>query len=236
MENEWKGPAPHPQWRVGDAVESPAGNLLSFDPASMTTAQVYKLMISAVVPRPIAFVSTVNETGVVNLAPFSYFNAVSSDPPCLVISITRKNDGSKKDTLINIERSRQFVVNTVGEWMAEPMNHCSGEFPFGVSELEAVGLHSIPSVAVAPPRVREAPVHFECDLERIVEIGEPKPGSSSLIIGRILRIHAIESAYDAAKGALRIDALQPLARLGGLSYGRTRRVFELPRPRLEPGR
>lgn len=226
------GHPPNPGWSPGDRVQSPFTSMLSFDPASLSTGTIYRLMISGIVPRPIAFVSTIDANRVVNLAPFSYFNAVSSDPPCLMFSVTRKNDGSKKDTLLNVESSRQFVVNTVSEWMAEPMNHCSGEYPFGVSELEKAGLSAVESTRVAPPRVKESPVHFECELERIVEIGEAKPGAASIVIGRIVMIHAAEGAYDPDRGALRADALRPLARLGGLSYGRTREVFDLPRPKV----
>src|SRR5690349_10987328 len=122
--------------------------MISLDFDSLPGATRYKIMIGAVVPRPIAFVSTINSAGTGNLAPFSFFNAVSSDPPCLAFSITRKRDGSKKDTLRNIEETRGFVVNTVSEWMADPMNQSSADYPYGVDEMAKVGLTALPSTRV----------------------------------------------------------------------------------------
>lgn len=195
----------------------------------------YKLLISAIVPRPIAFVSTVNAAGVGNLAPFSFFNGVSSDPACLVISITPKNgpDGAaaKKDTLRNIEETGQFVVNTVSAPMTEAVNQCSALYPYGVDEMREVGLTPLPSTLVRPARVAESPVQMECELYRKLEIGDGRVGSATLIVGRILAMHVLAEAYE--KGRLKIEALQPVARLGGLSYGLTAGAFDLPRPKLE---
>lgn len=204
----------------------------TLDLTKLGVSDIYKLMIGAIVPRPIAFVSTVSQAGQGNLAPFSYFNAVSSNPPCIAFSITRKNDGSKKDTLINIEETGQFVVNSVAEWMAEPMNHCSAEYPYGVDEMKKAGLTPVPSVRVKPPRVQESPIHMECEVYRLVEIGEAKLGAATLVIGQILMMHVLEKAY--SDGKILIDEIKPLSRLAGLSYGKTREVFSLPRPKAAP--
>ncbi len=203
---------------------------ISLDPAQISMSDMYKLMIGGIVPRPIGFVSTRNRAGQGNLAPFSYFNAVSSDPPCVSVSFTRKADGGKKDSLINIEETGELVVNIVSESMAEPMNQCSAEYPYGVDEMAKVGLTPVPSVKVKPARVGESLLQFECETYKIVEIGEPKLGAASLVIARIVQVHVTERVY--SKGRILIDELKPLARLGGLSYGKVREIFELSRPVL----
>src|ERR1041385_6890840 len=136
--------------------------------------EIYRLMIDCIVPRPIAFVSTLSAEGVGNLAPFSFFNGVSSEPPTLVFSISRKRDGGKKDTLVNIESTPQFVVNLVTEPMAAPMHQTSADYPYGVDEMAKVGLTPVPSTRVRPPRVGESPVQMECELFSLHEIGPPK--------------------------------------------------------------
>jgi flavin reductase (DIM6/NTAB) family NADH-FMN oxidoreductase RutF len=132
----------------------------------------------------------------------------------------------------NIEATRQFVVNTVAEWMAEPMNHCSADFPYGVDEMQKVGLTPLPSVRVRPPRVKESPVHFECELYQTVEVGEAKLGAATLVLGKIVQIHVHAAAY--RNGKIALEEILPLSRLGGLSYGRTRETFDLPRPNADP--
>jgi flavin reductase (DIM6/NTAB) family NADH-FMN oxidoreductase RutF len=186
-------------------------------------------MVGSIVPRPIAFVSTQSESGEGNLAPFSFFNGVSSNPPCLMFSVTKKPDGSIKDTLRNILQIKQFVVNTVSEWMAEPMNHCSGEFPYGVNEMEKAGLTPIPSKFVKPPRCKEAAVQFECELERVVEVGDGL-GSGTIVVGRIVLIHIHPKVY--SQGHVLIDQLQPISRLAGNSYGRVNEIFDIKRPKI----
>ncbi len=205
--------------------------MVSLNAAALDVRDTYKLMTGGIIPRPIAFVSTLNENGSVNLAPFSYFNAVSSAPPTIMFAVTYKSDGSKKDTLLNIERSREFVVNSVSEWMAAPMNHCSAEYPHGVSELEKVGLHSVASEIVSPPRVQESPFHMECKLHSTVEIGSAGPGSSTIIIGEIVKFHIAKAAYQ--DGVIKPEELKPLSRLGGISYGTVGEMFDLERPKIE---
>jgi flavin reductase (DIM6/NTAB) family NADH-FMN oxidoreductase RutF len=205
--------------------------MVSIDASSLDLVSTYKLVAGGIVPRPIAFVSTVNANGTCNVAPFSYFNAVSSTPPTIMFAITYKSNGDKKDTLLNIERTGEFVVNTVSEWMAQPMNYCSAEYPYGVSELEKVGLTAIPSDTVAPPRVQESPIHLECKLFQAIPVGTSGPGASTVIIGEIVKFHIHKAAY--RDGKVLVEELKPLARLGGLSYATIGDIFDLPRPQAK---
>lgn len=204
--------------------------VLTLDPAELGQIGMYKLLIGGVLPRPIAWVSTRDENGRSNLAPFSFYNAVSSNPPCLSVSIAHKNDGTKKDTLRNIEATRQFVVNFSPARLASQINESSAEFDYGDSEFAKLGIATAPSTVVAPPRVAESPLVFECDLYELLEIGDGSQGSSTLVIGKIVAVQIDEGAL--RDGKLLLDQLEPLSRLGGLSYGLTREVFELPRPTL----
>lgn len=209
------------------------GNFVSLDFANISPAAIYKLMIGAIVPRPIAFVSTVNAAGVGNLAPFSFFNGVSSEPPCIVFSVTHKSGGEKKDTLRNIEETGGFVVNTVSEWMAERMNQTAADYPYGVDEMHKAGFTPLPSIRVKAARVKEAAVQMECELFKTVEIGEPRPGSAVLVIGRIVMMHVAEDAYEATTGKIRLEVLKPVSRLAGAAYGKLGETFDLPRPKIE---
>lgn len=221
---------PQPHWTPGTAITSPVSEMVSLDASTLDVRDTYRLMTSGIIPRPIAFVSTLHANGTVNLAPFSYFNAISSAPPTIMFAVTYKSDGSKKDTLRNIERSREFVVNSVSEWMAAPMNHCAAEYPDGVSELEKVGLHAIPSELVAPPRVKESPFHMECKLLSTTHVGSEGPGGSTLIIGEVAKFHVHKAAYN--DGIITPEELKPLARLGGTSYGTLGDMFDLERPKV----
>jgi flavin reductase (DIM6/NTAB) family NADH-FMN oxidoreductase RutF len=211
-------------------VLRPFKTLTTLDLSSLAPAAIYRLMIDCIVPRPIAFVTTVSPDGIGNLAPFSFFNGVGSAPPTLVFSVTRKRDGSKKDTLVNIEANRQFVVNLASEWMAEPMHHTSASYPYGVDEMQKVGLTPLPSVRIAPPRVFESPVQMECELHSTVEVGDGTAGGATLIIGKILLIHVADTAY--RDGRVHVEDIQPLSRLGGDAYARVSGVFDIPRPKL----
>ncbi len=159
------------------------------DPASLPWRSVYKLMTGSIVPRPIGWISTVDPAGAANLAPFSFFNGVASRPPTVVFSPTiRSTDGGSKDTLRNLRSTGEFVVNIVTEALAEAMVLTSTEFPPEVDEFRAAGLTAVPSASVSPPRVAESPIHFECTVQQIVEIGSG-PGGGSLVIGRIVHLH-----------------------------------------------
>ena len=198
------------------------------DPAATEPRNVYKLMVGAIVPRPIAFVSTVSADGVLNLAPFSYFTAIGANPPAICFSPGRRRDGTKKDTLVNIEGTGEFVVNVVSEEFAAQMNATSAEFPPEVDEFDASGLTPIPSDLVKPPRVRESHIQMECRLLQVVHVST-KPLGGSLVIGEVLRFHlddAIVNDYviDPAK-------LRAIGRMGGPTYTRTTDRFDLERPK-----
>jgi flavin reductase (DIM6/NTAB) family NADH-FMN oxidoreductase RutF len=199
------------------------------DPGATDPRNVYKLMIGAIVPRPIAFVSSISADGVPNLAPFSYFTAISANPPAICFSpMIRSSDGKHKDTLNNVEATREFVVNIVSEEFAEKMNLCSGEYPPEVNEFQVSGLTAVPSDLVKPARVKESHVNMECRLLQIVRVSEKILGGS-LVIGEVLRFHVDAALFD----DFRIDPakLRAIGRMGGTSYARTTDLFDLRRPK-----
>jgi flavin reductase (DIM6/NTAB) family NADH-FMN oxidoreductase RutF len=190
---------------------------------------IYKIMIGSVIPRPIGWVSTINDQGRANLAPFSFFNAVCSNPPHLMfVTSVRGTDGGLKDTLRNVRANEEFVVNIVTESLAEAMNITATEFPAEVDEFEAAGLEKQPSVVVRPPRVAASPLHYECKLAHIYTVGE-QVGAGSVVIGRVVHIHVHESVL-MENGRIDRERLAPIGRLAGMEYCRVRDVFELIRP------
>lgn len=217
-------------WTPKDPIKSPVVEMETVDPDKIDVAAVYKLLISAIVPRPIALVSTCNKEGQGNLAPFSFFNGISSNPPTLMISVARKSSGEKKDTLRNILETKEFVVNTSSTWLFEPLVHCGGEFPYGESEFEITGLTPIASHKIKPFRVKEAAIHFECKLSHTVEIGDGSPGSSVAVFGKIIMIHVMKEAY--VDGKVIAETISPIARLGGISYSALGEEFKKPIPKV----
>jgi flavin reductase (DIM6/NTAB) family NADH-FMN oxidoreductase RutF len=205
----------------------------TLDPAQIAPSDIYKLMIGMIVPRPIAFVSTVDAAGIRNLAPFSYFTACSSNPPvvCFCASV-RSGPRPHKDTLENIRATGEFVVNIVSEEIAEQMNLCSAEVPPEVDEFELSGLTPLESGLVKPPRVAESKVQMECRLRQILVVSE-QPGGGSLVLGDVLRFHIEETLLDDQKGGYKIDPgkLNAIGRMGGPIYTRTRDRFEMQRPK-----
>lgn len=200
--------------------------------AELDARRAYKLMTGSVVPRPIAWVSTLSAEGVPNLAPFSYFNAVAAQPPTLLFVCSyRATDGGQKDTYHNVRATGEFVVNFVPERLAEAMNLTSVEAPPEVDEFERAGLTTTPSVSVKAPRVAESPIHFECKLAQIVPVGEG-PGSARIIIGTVLHMHFDESVYREGD-YIDMEAYRPLARLAGTGYARLGEIFHLARPQGE---
>jgi len=197
--------------------------------------EIYKLLIGSVVPRPIAWVSTINADNITNLAPFSYFTVASSYPPVLCFSPGLKGDlrdgevvAVPKDTLRNIEETKEFVVNIVSANLAEQMNNTSAEYAPSVSEFERSGLTEAASSMVRPPRVGEALISMECRLNQIVRLGTA-PGAGNLVLGDVLCFHIDDSIYKA--GHIDIHALNPIGRLSGNSYCRVvEQIFELRRP------
>ncbi|MEM9997778.1 MAG: flavin reductase family protein [Bacteroidota bacterium] len=198
-------------------------------------AEVYKLLVSAVVPRPIAWVSTLSGDGVANLAPYSFFNVASIDPPVLMfapqMAPTPQGGARTKDTLANLRATGECVVHIVPHALAEAMNRTSAAWPAEVSEFEATGLHSIPSEVVAPPRVAEAPVAFEAVLDRIVSFGDgPRAGQAVFV--RLVLAHLADEVTANGRYA-DTHLLDPVGRLGGTGYVRVKDgVFDLERPAL----
>jgi flavin reductase (DIM6/NTAB) family NADH-FMN oxidoreductase RutF len=199
------------------------------DPSTIPAQTMYRVLIGAVVPRPIAFVSTMSEAGVLNVAPFSFFNAFCADPPVVGFGpVWRK---PAKDTITNIRATREFVVNIVGEDIAEAMNVCSADFPPDVDEFQQSKLTPIPSVVVKPPRVKESRINMECSLLQIVDFSE-KPHGGSLVLGQIVRLHVDDEIIDESY-KIDADKLRAIGRMGGPEYTRTRDRFIMLRPSQE---
>lgn len=201
---------------------------MQIDVATTPVVDVYHTLVGVVTPRPIAWVTTIDREGRVNLAPFSFFNAFGANPPVVVFSPTLRRDGTKKDTLLNVEATGEFVVNMAVAPLAEHVNRSSKELPHGESEVEYVGLHTVPSVKVKPPRLAESPVNMECKVYQIVPIGKG-PLSANLVIGEVLMMHVADHVLDAA-GKVDPRKLQAIARLGGDWYCRTTDLFVSKRP------
>lgn len=202
---------------------------MEIDPTTLEQRNLYKLLIGCVVPRPIAWISTQDAQGRLNLAPYSFFNAIGANPPALMFSANYSAArASLKDTLQNILASGEFVVNVVTEAVAEAMNLTSGEYGADVDEFELAKLTPAPSTIVQPPRVAESPVNFECELHRAVPIGDG-PGHSTVVIGLIKHIHIRDDLID-AQGRIDIHRLQPVGRLAGNEYCYVREIFEMQRP------
>ncbi len=205
-------------------------NRRTFRLHDLPAGQRYRMMTGLVVPRPIAFVSTTSESGHDNLAPFSYFMLGGDNPPSLAFCPTTNREGNPKDTLRNIELSKDFVVNLVTSEMAKGMNETSFAYPQGDEEWGVSGFTKEPSTLVKPPRVAESPVQFECRLHEIVRHGAG-PSSSAYVIGEILVAHVSADLVD-ENGRLK-SPFRPLARMGGKEYLDTDcgKVFELARPK-----
>ncbi|MBI2026685.1 MAG: flavin reductase family protein [Deltaproteobacteria bacterium] len=191
--------------------------------------ELYQILTSCIAPRPIALVSTISKKGIPNLAPFSFFNAFGFNPPIVVFSPTRRGkDGTKKDTLHNLEEVPQCVVHMVPHRIVEQVNLASKEWAPQVDEFVECSLTSIPSVCVKPPRVKESPVHMECRVNQIISLGD-KPGSGNLAICEVLHFHIDETLYE---NGLHPDELDLVARNGGAFYTRACKeaLFELSKP------
>ncbi|MBB4078529.1 flavin reductase (DIM6/NTAB) family NADH-FMN oxidoreductase RutF [Lewinella aquimaris] len=204
---------------------------MTLDPNELSTQALYGYLSTAVAPRPIAFASTVDAEGRVNLSPFSYFNVFSTVPPILVFSpIRRGRDGSAKDTLNNVLAVPEVVINIVNHPMVEQMSLTSTEYATGVNEFVKGGFTPLPSEAVRPPRVAESPVSFECTVDRVIALGEGG-GAGNLVIARVVRIHIDDTMLDAA-GALDTRKLNLVARMGGNDYchASPASLFEIPKP------
>ena len=186
----------------------------------------YSILVSLVTPRPIAWVTTLNENGVVNAAPFSFFNALGGDPPIIGFAPGDRDDGTPKDTARNIRRTHEFVVNLVDEATAEAMNKTSASLPYGESELERAGLTAVASSVVAPPRIGESPASLEC-----AEWGTLQIGGNRVVIGLVRRVHVRDELIDPEKLRIRSELLHVVGRMASPNwYCRTRDRFEMTRP------
>ena len=192
-----------------------------------------RVLTGVVVPRPIAFVSTISTDGIVNLAPYSFFNAVAYDPPTIVFSSSRRVPTKEKDTLANIEATGEFVVNIVVDDIAEAMNKTAAEYPADVSEFEIAGLTPAPSDRVKAPRVAESPVNMECRLVQVVPIGSGDH-AHGLVIGEIIWMHVRDDIIDGHR--INHQVLKPTGRLAGNMYCHTDDTYEMVRPVYDPAK
>jgi flavin reductase (DIM6/NTAB) family NADH-FMN oxidoreductase RutF len=201
--------------------------MTTIDPQDHAPQNIYKLLIGSIVPRPIAFVSTISCDGVRNLAPFSFFTAIGASPPAVCFAPAVRGAGGHKDTLVNVEATGEFVVNIVSEDFSEQMNACSADVAPEVDEFALSGLTPVASDLVRPPRVAESRIQMECRLLQVVHLSSA-PHGGNLVIGEVLRFHIAEELLD----GWRIDPekLRAIGRMGGPTYCRTTDRFDMPRP------
>lgn len=206
---------------------------MNFRPSQRPWQDAYRLLVGSVVPRPIAWVSTIGPDGECNLAPFSFFMAVCADPMTLAFAPNVRSDPSlSKDTLHNLEANGECVINIVTENLAEAMNLTSTDFPYEIDEFKAAGLTAVPSLEVRPPRVGESPVNFECRVAQIVPISR-NAGGGTLAIVTVVVAHVADELLE--NGRVIISRLRPVARLAGNDYARVNDFFTLVRPTYAGG-
>jgi len=206
-------------------------NIKSIDPISLETKELHKILLSSIAPRPIAFASTIDSNGNVNLSPFSYFNVFSSNPPILIFSPSRRvRDNTTKHTLENAMETKEVVINVVNFPIVEQMSKSSVEYEKGVNEFIETGLTQVKSLLVKPPRVLESPISFECKVQDIVSLGE-SGGAGQLIIAKVVQIH-IDKKFIDNNGDIDSEKLDLVARMGGDWYTRTTKesMFKIPKP------
>ena len=196
--------------------------MLTFAATELSAAEAYKLLVGIVVPRPIAWITTLDGQGCVNAAPFSCYTFVCNQPPMLAVNLGRR-DGALKDTARNLHERGSFVVNVVTEALIGPMHQSSSEYPPEISEPALLGIELAPSKLVEPPRIAASPAALECRLERFIELGELKSG---LVIGEVVAFNIAEAIY--AEGRIDIRRFRPLARLGGPNYARLGEIITMP--------
>jgi flavin reductase (DIM6/NTAB) family NADH-FMN oxidoreductase RutF len=218
---------------------------MEIDPRELAVRERYQLLIGCIVPRPIAFVSSVDREGRPNLAPFSFFSGIGSNPMTLLFCPANKPDGSEKDTLRNCKPASEggtgeFVVNAAVEAYALEVAAAGEPLPHGESEFELVGLATAPSARVRPPRVARSPWAFECRTLQVVRVNPGAPGGGNVVIGEVVHVHVEDALFD-PRGAVDPERLAAIARMGGQRWCFTRQRFELPqgrealsRPRPQP--
>ena len=204
---------------------------MKINPADLSERDAHRLSSIAIAPRPIAFVSTVGEDGVLNLAPFSAFAPICMKPMLAGFSVMPRRSGQKKDTLANIEYSKDFVINVVDEALAEAMNQTAADYPSSVDEFKEINLTPIKSDIVRAPRVAESPLHLECKLLQILKLGEA-PYGSHFIIGEVVLVHVKDDLY--VNGEIELSNLKAIGRMGKDFYCKTTDLFEM--LRVETGK
>lgn len=203
---------------------------MEIDPTTISYKSVYKIMTGSILPRPIGWISSIDSSGRPNLAPFSFFNAVCSNPPTVLFcSSIRGSDGKTKDTLNNVRATNEFVVNIVTEELLQAMNASSIEAPPDFDEFNYAGLTLAPSVMIKPPRVKESPIHYECRVKQIIDISD-QPGGASIVIGSIIHIH-VDDGVMFGEDKIDLTALKPIGRLMGSGYCRVTDIIEIERPK-----
>lgn len=200
---------------------------MEFNPDTLEASAIYKLLTGSVIPRPIGWISTIDQSGINNLAPFSYFNILGDDPPHVMFS-TRRDNNTNKDTLNNVLNNKQFVVNMVTEDLVEKMNATSQMVPPDVDEFVLVGVTPIRSTKIKPNRVKESPITFECEMVHHYFLENSKTGGSCVVIGRVIMMHIDESVLlDNYK--INMETYKPVARLAGANYTKIGEVFSIKR-------
>ncbi|MCF3944307.1 flavin reductase family protein [Oceanobacillus alkalisoli] len=202
--------------------------MLSIHPQDQTERENYKLLIGSIIPRPIAFITTQSSAGIINAAPFSYFNIAATDPPMLAVSIQRKDD-AQKDSAKNMMETKEFVIHIVDEYNVAEINKTAASLSPDESEIDVTELDLVESTNIAVPAVKQAKVRFECTLEKAVELGQTERITSDLIIGKVERFHIAEEVYEAGK--INYDKLQAISRLAGHDYAKIGEIFTIERPK-----
>ena len=194
---------------------------MEINPNEIIKKERYKLLSGSILPRPIAFVSTISKAGVPNLAPFSFFSGVTADPPSICFAPARNTDGSKKHTLLNIEETGEFIVHVVTPEILKSMHKSAEGFPADVNEFSEVGLTEVPAKSVKVPRVNEAKVCLECKSLKIVEVGQ----TGFLVIGEVVHFYFSDDVWD--NGKINVQNLQPIGRMAGYDYMKNGELFRL---------
>lgn len=190
---------------------------MDYAASELTPRERYKVLTSFILPRPIAWVTTIGPTGVVNAAPFSFFNAFCEDPPLCMFAANRKPDGQDKDTFLNIQRTGEFVVNLTDEPLARAMHESSGDFPPDIGEPDYLGLKLAPSTTIAAPRLADTPWAMECKLWKLIDVNDDR----KLIMGEGLHFHIRDELWDDEAMRVRMDRYHPIGRMFADRYCRT---------------
>ena len=205
-------------------------SMISIQPQDISTGKLHGYLLGAVAPRPIAFASTIDAEGNVNLSPFSFFNVFSAKPPIMIFSPARRvRDNTTKHTLVNALETKEVVINIVSYDMVQQMSLSSTEYAKGVNEFEKAGFTEVPSLKIAPPRVAESPVQFECKVNEVISLGD-EGGAGNLIICEVVQLHIDENILD-NDGKIDPVKIDAVARMGGNWYNRSKEgIFEVPKP------